>query len=47
VLLEDGDVIMIPEKTSLVMVHGEVLFPNAVSWQDGMDVDDYIKNAVG
>jgi hypothetical protein len=26
---------MIPEKTSLVMVHGEVLFPNAVTWQDG------------
>ena len=36
VLLEDGDVINIPEKTSLVMVHGEVLFPNAVSWQKGM-----------
>lgn len=47
VLLEDGDVIMIPEKTSLVMVHGEVLFPNAVSWQDGMDVDDYIKKCGG
>ncbi|EFC5132251.1 TPA: polysaccharide export protein [Escherichia coli] len=47
VLLEDGDVIMIPEKTSLVMVHGEVLFPNAVSWQKGMDADDYIKKCGG
>ena len=47
VLLEDGDVIVIPEKTSLVMVHGEVLFPNAVSWQKGMDVEDYIKKCGG
>ncbi|WP_437887904.1 polysaccharide biosynthesis/export family protein [Phytobacter sp. V91] len=47
VLLEDGDVIMIPEKTSLVMVHGEVLFPNAVSWQKGMDAEDYIKKCGG
>ncbi|MCL5500994.1 polysaccharide export protein [Escherichia coli] len=47
VLLEDGDVIMIPEKTSLVIVHGEVLFPNAVTWQDGMDADDYIKKCGG
>ena len=47
VLLEDGDVITIPEKTSLVMVHGSVLFPNAVSWEDGMDVDDYIKKCGG
>jgi len=47
VLLEDGDVILIPEKTSLVMVHGEVLFPNAVSWQKGMDVEDYIKKCGG
>lgn len=47
VLLEDGDIIMIPQKTSLVMVHGEVLFPNAVSWQNGMDADDYIKKCGG
>lgn len=47
VLLEDGDVIVIPEKSSLVMVHGEVLFPNAVSWEKGMDADDYIKKCGG
>lgn len=47
VLLEDGDVITIPEKTSLVMVHGSVLFPNAVSWEARMDVDDYIKKCGG
>lgn len=47
VLLEDGDIITIPEKTSLVMVHGSVLFPNAVSWQEKLDVDDYIKKCGG
>ncbi|WP_017348456.1 polysaccharide biosynthesis/export family protein [Pantoea sp. A4] len=47
VLLEDGDVVSIPEKTSLVMVHGEVLFPNAVSWEKGLSPDDYIKKCGG
>lgn len=47
VLLEDGDVITIPEKTSLVMVHGEVLFPNAVSWEKGLDAEDYIEKCGG
>jgi len=46
-LLEDGDVIRIPEKTSLVMVHGEVLFPNAISWQSGNTVNDYIEQVGG
>jgi protein involved in polysaccharide export with SLBB domain len=43
VLLEDGDVISIPQKTSLVMVHGEVMFPNAVSWKKGLRPKDYIE----
>ncbi len=24
------------------MVHGEVLFPNAVTWEKGLEPDDYI-----
>ncbi len=46
-LLEDGDIITIPERTSLVMVHGEVLFPNAISWRDEASVHDYIAAAGG
>ncbi|MDH0341902.1 polysaccharide biosynthesis/export family protein [Chromobacterium haemolyticum] len=46
-LLEDGDVIRIPEKTSVVMVHGEVMFPNAVSWQQSLKVNDYIERVGG
>ena len=47
VLLEEGDIINIPERSSLVMIHGEVLMPNAVSWQKGMDADDYIEKVGG
>lgn len=46
-ILEDGDVINIPERTSIVMIHGEVLFPNAVSWQPGLTADDYIDRVGG
>lgn len=46
-LLEDGDVVVVPERTSLVMVHGEVLFPNAASWQESTSVDNYIEQAGG
>lgn len=46
-LLEDGDIIVIPERTSLVMVHGEVLFPTAISWREGANVQDYIAAAGG
>ncbi len=45
--LEDGDVIVIPERTSLVMVHGEVLFPTAVSWQKGQSIANYLNQAGG
>ncbi|RQS67960.1 polysialic acid transporter [Burkholderia sp. Bp8963] len=47
VILEDGDVVNIPERTSVVMVHGEVLFPNAVEWQSGMTTNDYISHVGG
>lgn len=43
VILEEGDVIRIPEKTSVTIVHGEVMFPNAITWQAGMTVADYVK----
>ena len=46
-LLEDGDVIRIPEKSSLVMVHGEVIFPNAFSWQTGDNANAYIARSGG
>lgn len=46
-LLEDGDIIRIPESSSLIMVHGEVLFPNAVVFQEPLTVNDYVSQAGG
>ena len=46
-LLENGDVIRIPRKDDLVLVSGEVLFPNAVAYESNMSVQDYIERAGG
>lgn len=46
-LLENGDIIRIPVKDGLVLVGGEVLFPNAVAFDKRLAVDDYIKAAGG
>ena len=46
-LLENGDVIRIPRKDDLVLVSGEVLFPNAVAYDADMDLASYIERAGG
>lgn len=46
-LLQDGDVLVIPERTALVMVHGEVTQPNAIAYDSRSTVDDYIELAGG
>ncbi len=46
-LLENGDVIRIPGRESLVLISGEVLFPNAVAYQRGLSVEEYIRRAGG
>ncbi|MFC4347205.1 polysaccharide biosynthesis/export family protein [Kordiimonas lipolytica] len=47
ILLEPGDVIRIPRTSKLVMVHGDVLFPSAMAFQDGRTVEEYIEQAGG
>jgi protein involved in polysaccharide export with SLBB domain len=46
-LLEDGDVIRIPETSNLVLVSGEVLFPAALVFQPAAGIDDYVSRAGG
>ena len=46
-LLENGDVIRIPRKDDLVLVGGEVLFPNAVAFEGNLSLQDYINRAGG
>ncbi|MBI5429085.1 MAG: polysaccharide export protein [Nitrosomonadales bacterium] len=46
-LLENGDILRIPVKDGLVLVSGEVLFPNAIAFDTGLDMDDYLNRAGG
>jgi protein involved in polysaccharide export with SLBB domain len=46
-LLENGDIIRIPARDGLVLVSGEVLFPNAIAYDPSLSLDDYIKRAGG
>ena len=45
--VEDGDVIVIPERAETVMVAGEVTAPRAVVWREGMRIEDYVRAAGG
>lgn len=47
VFLENGDIVVIPAKTNLVRISGEVLFPNSVIFDPALNVDDYVKLAGG
>jgi len=46
-LLENGDVLRVPTRDGLVLVSGEVLFPNAVVYQNTLTLKDYIDRAGG
>jgi protein involved in polysaccharide export with SLBB domain len=45
--LEDGDILYIPIKSSLVTVYGEVKFPNTQTYRDHDRVSKYIERAGG
>lgn len=47
ILLEQGDVIVIPNKTDLIQIGGEVLMPQAVVYNKDATIDDYIAWAGG
>ncbi len=46
-LLEDGDVIRVPEQSNLVQVSGEVVFPNAMIFDGEATLDTYVRGAGG
>lgn len=46
-LLENGDIIRIPTRDGLVLVNGEVLFPNAIAYDTKLKLEDYIRLAGG
>jgi hypothetical protein len=47
IILRDGDVINIPEYSSIVKVHGEVRFPSVINYKKGKSLNNYIKEAGG
>lgn len=46
-LLENGDILRVPIKDGLVLVNGEVLFPNTIAFDKSLGIDDYVKRAGG
>lgn len=46
-LLENGDTVRVPVKDGLVLVGGEVMFPNTLPFESELSVQDYIKRAGG
>ncbi|MBW8270089.1 polysaccharide export protein [Caldovatus sp. SYSU G05006] len=47
VRMEDGDIVVIPERSSSVLVTGEVTMPQAVVWREGWRISDYVRAAGG
>lgn len=45
--LEDGDTIVIPQKTDVVTIEGEIMLPRAVVVKDKARAEDYVKMAGG
>ena len=47
IYLENGDEIIIPAKSDVVLVSGEVMMPQAVVWDASLELDNYIAGAGG
>ena len=47
IYLENGDEIVIPAKSDVVLISGEVMMPQAMVWATGQGIDSYISGAGG
>ncbi len=45
--LEDGDEIVIPQKSNVVQITGEVVMPKSIAFEEDMSLDDYLATAGG
>ena len=41
-VMEDGDVVRLPERSNTITVSGEVVFPNTLIYTPGAGIDDYV-----
>jgi len=46
-LLEDGDILRLPERSNVVLVSGEVMMPNALIYDAQADAETYVRRAGG
>jgi hypothetical protein len=46
-MLEDNDIVILPNRTDVVLVTGEVLSPGGLAHAGGMDIDGYVARAGG
>jgi protein involved in polysaccharide export with SLBB domain len=47
IVLQEGDVVTIPQRKSEVRISGEVLFPTQVVYEENMKLEDYLSRAGG
>lgn len=47
ILLQEGDVLVIPRRVDVVRVSGEVMVPNVISYEEGKSLKRYIKESGG
>lgn len=47
VILNQGDKVVIPARRNMVLVHGEVLFPTAITYAKGRSIERYVDQAGG
>jgi protein involved in polysaccharide export with SLBB domain len=47
IIMEDGDEIVIPQRSDIVQVSGEVMVPKAVVYAEGQDAMNYVRDAGG
>ncbi|MBF0527836.1 MAG: SLBB domain-containing protein [Deltaproteobacteria bacterium] len=47
IILEDGDIIVIPQKSDVIQVSGEVRMPKSIVYNKSMEVRDYIAGSGG
>lgn len=47
IILQDGDILVIPQYNNTVTINGEVMYPNTVAYQPGKKLSYYINQAGG
>lgn len=47
IILEEGDEVIIPQRSDVVQISGEVVIPKAIVYEKGMSLEAYVNNAGG